>query len=103
MGIFDFITNGVRERMIARPDDKKDLIVWKHPDPTIPNYAQLTVDADEAAVFLRDGSLVGVLRAAGVGQRHELTTENIPFLDQLVDKFTGGNVFTAELYFVTMR
>ncbi|MDB4989873.1 MAG: hypothetical protein JWN04_5051, partial [Myxococcaceae bacterium] len=36
MGIFDFITNGVRELMIARPDDKKDLIVWKHPDPTIP-------------------------------------------------------------------
>ncbi|MDB4972356.1 MAG: hypothetical protein JWN48_697 [Myxococcaceae bacterium] len=103
MGIFDFITNGVRELMIARPDDKKDLIVFKHPDSTIPNYAQLTVDADEAAVFMRDGSLVGVLRAAGVGNRHELTTENIPFLDRIVDKFTGGNVFKTDLYFVTMR
>lgn len=103
MGIFDFITNGVRELMIARPDDKKDLIVFKHPDPTIPQYAQLTIDADEAAVFLRDGAVVGVLRSLGAGQRHTLTTENIPFLGQIVDKFTGGNVFTAELYFVTMR
>jgi len=103
MGIFDFITQGVRELMIARPDDKKDLIVYKHPDPTIPKYAQLTVDADEAAIFVRDGAVVGVLRSLGAGQRHQLTSENIPFLDQIVDKFTGGNVYTAELYFVTMR
>lgn len=103
MGIFDFITNGVRELAIARPDDKKDLIVYKHPDPTIPKYAQLTVDADEAAVFLRDGAIVGVLRSVGAGQRHTLTSENIPFLDQLVDKFTDANIFLAELYFVTMR
>jgi membrane protease subunit (stomatin/prohibitin family) len=103
MGIFDFINKGVRELAIARPDDKKDLIVFKHPDPTIPNYAQLTIDADEAAVFLKDGGLVGVLRSPGAGQRHTLTSENIPFLNVLVDKFTGGSVFQAELYFVTMR
>jgi len=103
MGIFDFITSGVRELTIARSDDKKDLIVFKHPDPTIPKYAQLTVDADEAAVFLRDGSIVGTLRSLGAGQRHTLTSQNIPFLDQLVDKFTGANIFLAELYFVTMR
>jgi membrane protease subunit (stomatin/prohibitin family) len=103
MGIFDFITQGVRELAIARPDDKKDLIVFKHPDSTIPNYAQLTIDADEAAVFLRDGGLVGVLRSPGAGQRHSLTSENIPFLDRLVDKATGGQLFQAELHFVTMR
>jgi membrane protease subunit (stomatin/prohibitin family) len=103
MGIFDFIKNGVRELAIARPDDKKDLIVFKHPDRTIPEYAQLTVDADEAAVFLQDGALVGTLRSLGAGERHTLTSENIPFLGQLLDKFTGGNVFLSELYFVTMR
>jgi membrane protease subunit (stomatin/prohibitin family) len=103
MGIFDFIKNGVRELAIARPDDKKDLIVFKHPDRTIPEYAQLTVDADEAAVFLQDGALVGTLRSLGAGERHTLTSENIPFLGQIVDKFTGGNVFLSELYFVTMR
>lgn len=103
MGIFDFITNGVRALMIARPDSQKQRIVFKHPDPTIPSHAQLTVDADEAAVFLRDGAIVGVLRALGAGQRHTLTTENIPFLDQVVDKFTGANVFMTDLYFVTLR
>lgn len=103
MGIFDFITSGVRELTIARPDDKKNLIVYKHPDRSIPNYAQLTVDADEAAVFVRDGAVVGVLRTLGVGERHTLDSENIPFLDRVIDKFTGANMFTTDLYFVTLR
>ena len=103
MGIFDFIKSGVREMMIARPDDKKDLLVYKHPDPTIPMYAQLTVDADEAAVFFRDGTIVGVLRSAGVGQRHTLSAENIPFLSSMIDKATGANIFVTDLFFVTTR
>jgi membrane protease subunit (stomatin/prohibitin family) len=103
MGILDFVKSGVREMMIARPDDKKNLLVYKHPDATIPHWAQLTVDADEAAVFFRDGSVVGTLRTAGAGQRHTLSAQNIPFLSNLVDKFTGGNVFVTDLFFVTMK
>ena len=103
MGVMDFVKRGVQEMMIARPDDKKNLLVYKHPDPTIPMYSQLTVDADEAAVFLRDGSVVGTLRTAGAGQRHTLSSQNIPFLSNLVDKFTGGNIFTTDLFYVTMR
>ncbi len=103
MGIFDFVKQGVQEMLVQRPDEQKARIVSKHPDRTIPAYAQLTVDADEAAVFFRDGSTVGVLRTAGAGQRHTLTTQNIPFLGQIVDKVTGGNVFLTDLYFVTTR
>lgn len=103
MGIMDFVRRGVREMMIARPDYAKDHIVYKHPERTIPRWSQLTIDADEAVVFFRDGSLVGVLRTAGVGQRHTLDTSNIPFLSNLVDSFTGGNVFVTDLYFVQMR
>lgn len=103
MGIMDFVRGGVREMMVARPDSAKDLIVYKHPEPTIPKFSQLTIDADEAAVFFRDGSLVGVLRTAGVGQRHTMDTQNIPFLSNLVDSFTGGNVFQTDLYFVSMK
>jgi membrane protease subunit (stomatin/prohibitin family) len=103
MGIMDFIKQGTREMMIARPDAQKRFIVYKHPENTIPMFSQLTVDADEAAVFFRDGSLVGVLRTAGAGQRHTLSTGNIPFLSNLVDSFTGGNIFVTDLYFVTMR
>lgn len=103
MGIMDFIKGGVQEMMVARPDATKDQLVFKHPDQTIPKSAQLTIDADDAAVFFRDGSVVGTLRSAGVGHRHTLTTENIPFLDQIIDKFTGGDVYVTDLYFVTMR
>ena len=28
---------------------------------------------------------------------------NIMFLNQIVDKFTGGNVFKAEVWFITVR
>jgi membrane protease subunit (stomatin/prohibitin family) len=103
MGVMDFIKRGTQEMMIARPDRAKQFIVYKHPENTIPMFSQLTVDADDAAVFFRDGSLVGVLRTAGAGQRHTLSTGNIPFLSNLVDSFTGGNIFVTDLYFVTMR
>lgn len=99
MGIINFVKGGVRELAIARPDQMKDYWVYKHPDQTIPMKAQLTVDSDETALFFRDGKFVGQF-AAG---RHTLDTSNIPFLGQLVDKFTGGNVFIAEVFFVNTR
>src|SRR5687767_13754239 len=99
MGIMDFVKGGVREMMIARPDDKKGLVVYKHPDQNIPFWSQLTVDSDEVALFFKDGQYIGGL---GPG-RHTLQTQNIPFLNHLVDKFTGGNLFISELYFVTTK
>ncbi|MEM6962925.1 MAG: SPFH domain-containing protein [Myxococcota bacterium] len=103
MGIFDFVTKGVREILVQRPDEHKDRIVYKHPESTLPNWSQLTVDADEAAVFFRDGSIIGTLRTAGSGQRHTLSSENIPFLGRLIDRVTGSNVFLTDLFFVTMK
>src|SRR5579872_926340 len=99
MGLMDFVKGGVRELAIARPDDRKALLVYKHPDQTIPNKAQLTVGMDEVAMFFRDGQFVGQVGAG----RHTLESSNIPFLNILIDKFTGGNVFKAEVWFVTTR
>ena len=99
MGILDFVKGGVKEMAIARPDSTKDQWVYKHPDQTIPWKAQLTVDSDEIAMFFKNGAYVGSL-AAG---RHTLDGNNIPFLGQLVDKFTGGNVFISEVFFVNTR
>jgi membrane protease subunit (stomatin/prohibitin family) len=96
MGVFDFVKNGVREMMIARPDDQKALLVYKHPDQNIPMYSQLTVDSDECAVFFKDGRVIGVLPPG----RHTLQTQNIPFLNQIVNNFTGGQVFISEVFFV---
>ncbi len=98
MGVFDFVKNGVREMMIARPDHLKNLLVYKHPDQNFPMYSQLTVDSDECAVFFKDGRVVGVLPAG----RHTLQTQNIPFLNGIVNNFTGGQVFISEIYFVRM-
>ncbi len=99
MGIMDFVKNGVQRMMIARDDAFKDKVVYKHPDQTFPFWSQLTVDSDELCLFFKDGNFVGAL---GPG-RHTLQTQNIPFLNTLVDQFTGGDVFISELYFVTTR
>ncbi len=96
MGIMDFVKGGVREMMIARPDQLKHLVVYKHPDQNIPFWSQLTVDSDECALFFKDGQYQGWLPAG----RHTLQTQNIPFLNNLVNKFTGGDVFIAEIFFV---
>jgi membrane protease subunit (stomatin/prohibitin family) len=99
MGIISFIKGGVAEMAIARPDAAKDQWVFKHPDQTIPWKAQLTVDSDEVALFFKNGKYVGSFSAG----RHTLDASNIPFLGQLIDKFTGGNVFICEAFFVTTR
>lgn len=96
MGVFDFVKQGVREMMIARPDQLKHLIVFKHPDQNFPFWSQLTVDSDECAVFFKDGKVVGVLPPG----RHTMSTQNIPFLNNIVNKFTGGDVFISEIFFV---
>jgi len=97
MGVFDFVRNGVRELMIARPDDRKHLIIYKHPDQNIPMHSQLTVDSDECAVFFRDGRVVGVLAPGRV----TLESQNIPFLNLLITQYTGGQVYITEIFFVT--
>jgi membrane protease subunit (stomatin/prohibitin family) len=99
MGIVDFVKGGVQRMMIARADEHKDKIVFKHPDQTFPFWSQLTVDADECAVFFRDGNPVATLTPG----RHTLQTQNYPFLNALVDKFTGGNLFISEIFFVLTR
>ncbi len=99
MGMMDWFKRGVGEMMVARPDDAKSQVVWKHPDSTIPMKSQLTVEADERAVFFRNGKVVATLEPG----RHTLDSANLPFLSNLVDSFTGGNVFIAEVFFVNVR
>jgi membrane protease subunit (stomatin/prohibitin family) len=96
MGVFDFVKNGARQLFVARPDHKKHLIVYKHPDGNIPLGNRVTVDQDECAVFFRDGRAVGVL---GPGQT-PVDAHNIPFLAPIINAFTGGNALLAEIYFV---
>ncbi|MGQ0507401.1 MAG: SPFH domain-containing protein, partial [Myxococcaceae bacterium] len=99
MGIFDSIKGEAKRNFIARSDEAKDYILYKYPENNIRMLTQLTVDSDEVALFVKDGKVEGKL---GPG-RHSLDTNNIPFLSALLEKFTGGNLFIAELYFVSLR
>jgi len=90
---------GLKRQFIARPDGSKNQIVYKWPDASIPMAAQLTVEPDEVALFVREGKVVGVQQPGLV----TLEGRNIPFLDVLIDAGTGGNFFRAEVYFVSTR
>jgi membrane protease subunit (stomatin/prohibitin family) len=35
--------------------------------------------------------------------RHNLDTNNVPFISRLLEKLTGGNLFVAEIFFVSVR
>ncbi|NOK20570.1 SPFH domain-containing protein [Corallococcus carmarthensis] len=99
MGIFDSIKGEAQRNFIARADSAKGEIVYKYPEKNVRMKTQLTVDADEVALFVKDGKVEGKL---GPG-RHTLDTNNIPFLSRLLEGFTGGNMFMAEIFFVSNR
>ncbi len=100
MGLFDKIAGETQRNFIARADEAKDHIIYKYPEKNIRMMTQLTVGPDEVALFMKDGQLVGKL---GPGGRHSLDTNNVPFISRLLEKFTGGNLFIAEIYFVSTR
>lgn len=99
MGIFDTIKGEAKRNFIARADTAKGEIIYKYPENNIRMMTQLTVDADEVALFVKDGKVEGKLGAG----RHTLDTNNIPFLSRLIEKFTGGNLFVSEVFFVSVR
>lgn len=99
MGLWDALKGEVRRNFIARADDAKEAIVFKYPDHNIRKGTELTVGADEVAIFFRDGTARGVLSPG----RHTLASENVPFLGMLIDAATGGNLYVSEIFFVTTR
>ncbi|HMD01494.1 MAG TPA: SPFH domain-containing protein [Candidatus Baltobacteraceae bacterium] len=97
MGFFaDKLLGELRSEFIARPDASKNQIVYKWPNTTIRKLTQLTVEADELAVFFRDGKVAGTFQPG----RYTLDSTQIPFLGILVDAASGGNLFKTEVYFV---
>ncbi|MGZ6079792.1 MAG: SPFH domain-containing protein, partial [Myxococcaceae bacterium] len=99
MGLFDGLKGEAQRNFIARSDEAKNDIVYAYPERNVRMMTQLTVGADEVAIFVKDGQVQGKL---GPG-RHTLDTQNIPFLGRFIEGFTGGNLFVAEIYFVSIR
>ncbi len=84
---------------IAVPDDKKYQIVFKWPDENIRKMTRAIVNADEMALFVNTGHVIGTL---GPG-RHQIDADELPGLGIVIDWATGGNAYKAELYFVGTR
>ena len=93
------IGNDLNRQFIARPDEAKEFILYKWPDMTIRRLTQITVQPDETALFVKEGKLAGKLPQG----RSTLDGALIPFLGDLVDLASGGNMYRAELYFVGTR
>lgn len=96
MGI---LKNEVSRQFIAVPDDKKDQIVFKWPDINIRKGGRAIIEADQVAVFMNKGEVLGTL---GPGQ-HKLDADEIMFLGIVVDWATNGNAYRAEIFFVGTR
>lgn len=98
---------------VGKPNKVIDVIEWQdfHPDTMVARFpehgagdfkfgSQLIVRESQAAVFFRDGK---ALDTFGPG-RHTLSTANLPIIEDIVKKTTGGhNIFTAEVYFVNLK
>ena len=94
-----FFSSELHREFIARPDAAKSQIVFKWPDTTIRKFSQITVEPDETALFVRDGTVRGTVPPG----RTTLDNDLLPFLGALVDAATGANLFKAEIYFVSTR
>jgi len=89
----------LNRQFIARPDEAKEDILFKWPDLTIRKLTQVTVQPDETAIFFKEGKVAGTLPQG----RSTLDGALIPFLGDIVDWASGGNMYRAELYFVGTR
>jgi membrane protease subunit (stomatin/prohibitin family) len=89
----------LNRQFIARPDQAKDDILFKWPDMTIRKLTQVTVQPDETAIFIKEGKVAGTLPQG----RSTLDGSLIPFLGDIVDWASGGNMYRAELYFIGTR
>ena len=99
MGLFDTIKGEAQRNFVARPDEARNFLVYRYPETNIRLMTQLTVQADEVCIFVKDGIVQGTLKPG----RHTLETNNVPFISRLLEGVTGGNLFISEVYFVSTR
>ena len=77
MGVEDFVRHGVGQLRVTRPAEGRRTITCPYRMGAPPLFSQLEVQGDEAAVFHRQSTVLGVL---GPG-RHSLSPPITPFLE----------------------
>ena len=91
--------SGFQPKLIEWKDATPNDIVWRYPEEVIPWGSIVVVKEWERAVFYRDGKVYGLL---GPG-RHVLDTQNVPFLQGLVEGVYGESIFRAIVIFVNVN
>lgn len=75
----------------------KDVLVHLDPREDFNTGTVITVNLGEEAMFVKNGEVVGVMSNG----RHELSTENYPFLSRIRNMITGGvSTFHCRVYYV---
>lgn len=78
-------------------DGSPNLLAWKYPSQELSTWTQLIVNESQEAYVVRGGVYDGPFGAG----RHTLSTENLPFLTELIGlPFGGESPFSAEVWFV---
>ncbi len=82
---------------VIKNDGPAGALFWKFSGEDFRIGSQLIVAENEEALFVKDGMIMNVFG----GGRHTLQTNNFPFIDNLLAKFSGGkNAFSCKVFFV---
>ena len=72
-------------------------LIWKNPEEDFNTSSTLIVAESEVALFFKDGVIEQTFEAG----KYQLSTDNYPFIRNLLQKLTGGvNAFHCKVYFV---
>lgn len=85
---------------VVKYDGSPDVFAWKYPDNELGTWTQLIVNESQQAILFKGGQALDVFEAG----RHTLSTNNIPFLEQIINlPFGGQSPFSAEVWFVNKQ
>ena len=81
---------------VVKYDGNPDVFAWKYPDSELGTWTQLIVNESQQAILFKGGQALDVFEAG----RHTLSTNNIPFLETIINlPFGGQSPFSAEVWF----
>lgn len=84
---------------VIKYEGDNQTFVWKHPTEDFNTGSQLIVHESQVAIFFLNGQ---ALDTFGPG-RYELTTQNLPLVNKLVNlPSNGASPFHAEIYFINL-
>jgi membrane protease subunit (stomatin/prohibitin family) len=89
-------SKNIRESL-QNDGSNSSILIQRAPQEDFNTGTVITVNPGEEALFVNNGEIIGVL----TNGRHELTSENYPFLSSLRNMITGGiSTFHCRIFYV---